>query len=44
MAEAKGQAGRQFDPDLVPVLIGELEHDGIDLDEDVPTGSLLPAV
>ena len=44
VAEAKGQAGRQFDPDLVPVLIGELEHDGIDLDEDVPTGSLLPAV
>jgi putative two-component system response regulator len=42
VAETRGQAGHQFDPELVPILIAELERDGIDLDEDVPTGSLLP--
>jgi len=44
IAETRAQAGRQFDPDLVPLLIASLEHDGLGLDEDLPTRALLPAV
>jgi putative two-component system response regulator len=44
LEEVRREAGRQFDPELVPILTGQIEHDGMALDEDVPTGALLPAV
>ena len=43
LEEVQGEAGRQFDPDLAPLFIAEIQG-GTDLDLELPPSALLTAV